>query len=205
MTTAPEDFDAIVAKIRAIPTGEGRVLVAIAGPPASGKSTLAGGLVARLRSEGMQAVEVPMDGFHLDNVLLDARGLRHRKGAPETFDAAGFVHAMRRLKAGGEVVLPAFDRALDLAIAGRICVGTEDRIVVVEGNYLCFNQPPWDELASLWDVVHYLDIPEAELERRLMQRWRSHGLSEAEAARKTQENDLPNARLVRSSRPDADR
>jgi len=53
-----------------------RFIVAIAGPPGSGKSTLSAGL-HDLLPEG--AVEVvPMDGFHYDDIVLNARGLRAR-------------------------------------------------------------------------------------------------------------------------------
>lgn len=107
--------------------GAGRRLVAIVGAPGSGKSTLAEGLVAAVPG----AVLVPMDGFHLDNRLLDQDGLRARKGAPETFDAEGFVALIRRLKQGGAVVYPVFDRDRDLAVAGAGRVEEQARLVEI--------------------------------------------------------------------------
>lgn len=176
-----------------------RLLVALAGPPASGKSTLAERLAEAL---GAGAAAVPMDGFHLDDRVLDARGLRSRKGAPETFDAAGFVHAMNRLAREPEVVLPVFDRSREIAIAGALVVGPDCRIAVVEGNYLLFDAAPWRALAPLWDLAVYLDIPEDALRARLRDRWRQHG--RADAARWIESNDMPNIRTVRDRRLSAD-
>ena len=171
--------------------GPGRRIVAILGAPGSGKSTLAAQLVAGLED----AVLVPMDGFHLDNRLLEADGLRGCKGAPETFDAAGFVALVRRLKAGGEVVHPVFDRSLDLAIAGAGRVEAGHRLVVIEGNYLLLDRAPWRELAGLWDLSVMLDVPMEELRRRLTARWQGLGRSPAEVMAHL-ENDLGNAELV---------
>ncbi|UFS64006.1 MULTISPECIES: nucleoside/nucleotide kinase family protein [Paracoccus] len=171
--------------------GPGRQVLAVLGAPGSGKSTLAAQLAAGLDD----AVLVPMDGFHLDNRLLEADGRRGCKGAPETFDAAGFVALVQRLKAGGEVIHPIFDRALDLAIAGAGRVEAETRLVVVEGNYLLLDRDPWRELAGLWDLSVMLDVPMEELRRRLTARWQGLGRSPAEVMAHL-ENDLGNAELV---------
>lgn len=171
--------------------GAGRRLVAIVGAPGSGKSTLAADLVAAVPG----AVLVPMDGFHLDNRLLDRDGLRARKGAPETFDAAGFVALIRRLKQGGDVVYPLFDRDHDLAIAGAGRVDAATGLVVVEGNYLLLDRAPWRELAGLWDLSVMLDVPDDELRRRLTARWQGLGRSPAEVLSHL-ENDLGNAQTV---------
>ena len=173
-----------------------RVMVAIAGAPASGKSTLAAELARRLRAQRVATEVVPMDGFHLDNAVLDARGLRNRKGAPETFDALGFVHLIRRLQAGEEVVAPLFDRSRDLSVAGAQPVPPETRVVICEGNYLLFDEAPWRQLVPLWDLRAQLDVPLPELRGRLIQRWLDHGLSRAAATRRAESNDIPNAQRV---------
>ncbi len=173
-----------------------RVLVGLAGAPGSGKSTLAAELARRLRDQRTGAEVVPMDGFHLDNAILDARGQRTRKGAPETFDADGFIHLIRRLKAGGEVFVPLFDRSRDMAIAGAQVVASDCQVVICEGNYLLFNETPWSELAPLWDISARLDVPMPELRARLIQRWLSQGLSRATATRRATANDIPNAQRV---------
>ena len=186
--------------IAALPRPQHRHLVALAGPPAAGKSTLARDLVAALTARGQGAILVPMDGFHLDNAVLDWRGLRARKGAAETFDAAGFVHAMRRLTQEGEVILPDFDRAADLSVAGRIVVGPEHGIAVVEGNYLCCAQAPWHELMPLWSLAAFIDAPDEVLRDRLVRRWLDHGLSPDEAAARAGDNDMRNVAFIRQAR-----
>ena len=173
-----------------------RILVAIAGAPASGKSTLAAELCRRMRDQKISAEVVPMDGFHLDNAILDARGLRAKKGSPDTFDAAGFVHLIRRLAEPAEVVVPLFDRTRDLAIAGASVVPADCEVVIVEGNYLLFNQSPWDQLAPLWTLSARLNVPMSDLRARLIQRWLSLGLSRAAATRRAEGNDIPNAAKV---------
>ncbi|MFD0981758.1 sugar transporter [Tropicimonas aquimaris] len=176
-----------------------RSLIAIAGPPASGKSTLAARLTDRLNQHGAAAVLVPMDGFHLDNALLTARGLLHRKGAPETFDGEGFVHAIRRLRKEPQVILPTFDRERDISIAGAVEIGPQDRIAVVEGNYLCFAESPWDKLAPLWDFSCFLKVGEDVLLERLIRRWLDHGLPPDAAEARARSNDLANASRINAA------
>ena len=173
-----------------------RYLVGIAGAPASGKSTLAAELARRLNAQGRKTVVVPMDGFHLDNAILDARGLRPRKGAPETFDAPGFLRLVRALKSGEEVFAPLFDRTRDIAIAGAVAVPPAARVIIVEGNYLMFNEDPWLELADLWDVSVRVDVAMPELRARLIQRWLSLNHSPSVATRRAEGNDIPNAQRV---------
>jgi fructokinase len=173
-----------------------RVIVAIAGAPASGKSTLASEVVRRLRDQKVSAEVLPMDGFHLDNRLLEERGLLSRKGAPETFDAAGFLHMVKRLRTGEEVVIPTFDRARDISIAGSAVVTADCRVVVAEGNYLLFNEAPWDALRAYWDLAVRLDVALPELRARLIQRWLTHGLSRATATRRAESNDIVNAQRI---------
>ena len=173
-----------------------RYLIGIAGAPASGKSTLASELARRLNAQGRKTVVVPMDGFHLDNGILDARGLRPRKGAPETFDAPGFLRMVTALKTGDEVFAPLFDRPRDLAIAGAVAVPSEAKVVIVEGNYLMFDEDPWRALAPLWDLSVRVDVPLPELRARLIQRWLSLNYSSAVATRRAEGNDIPNAKRV---------
>lgn len=185
--------------IRARADGPGRFIVALAGPPASGKSTLAESIAARL-SPGARVV--PMDGFHYDDRVLNARGLRARKGSPPTFDAAGFVHLIRRLRVEDEVAIPIFDRSMELARAAADIVGPQDRILIVEGNYLLLDQAPWTDLAPLFDLTVFLSVPEEELVRRLTARWAHHGKTPEEALAWIAGNDLPNALTVlNDSRP----
>lgn len=180
--------------------GGGRKLVAVAGPPASGKSTFAARLCERLKQELIQAETVPMDGFHLDNRLLDARGLRARKGAPETFDVLGFVTLIERLKQEGDIVYPVFDRERDLAIAGAGMVASSCEFVIVEGNYLLFDEPVWSSLARLWDVSIWIETPLQVVLDRCIARWRTHGHTAEDARTRAENNDLINARRIIGTR-----
>ncbi|TYB91071.1 AAA family ATPase [Oceaniovalibus sp. ACAM 378] len=174
----------------------GRHLIAVAGAPASGKSTFAETLARDLTQIGRRAQVVPMDGFHLDNALLDSRGDRARKGAPHTFDARGFVRLMQDIAKGGAVIYPLFDRNRDLAVAGAGELAANTELVIVEGNYLLFDAPVWRDLAALWSLSVFLDVPEKTLRERLMQRWRQQGMDSEAAFAKVRENDLPNAGTV---------
>jgi len=174
---------------RAEAKGPGRFLTALAGPPGAGKSTLAAALVAAL---GAGARAVPMDGFHYDDGLLIRRGLRDRKGAPETFDAAGFLHLLQRLRVEDEVAIPLFDRDLEISRAGADVVSPEDRLLVVEGNWLLLDEAPWN--AARYDLTVFIDVPEAELDRRLVARWAHYGKTPEQARAWIDGNDLPNIR-----------
>ena len=191
-------------RIEALPGAAARRLVAIAGPPGSGKSTLAKAVVTELVARGHDAVIMPMDGFHLDNRLLEAHGLLARKGAPETFDFGGFASAIRRVRDEPRVFLPVFDRTREIAIAGAEEIRPETRIVVVEGNYLLLDEEPWRGLAPLWDYTVFLDVPLTELERRLVSRWLGFGYPLDQAREKAQGNDIPNARRVLAARAPVD-
>lgn len=183
-------------RIQPLRGGPGRILVALAGPPASGKTTLAEELARRLNAQKCETSVVPQDGFHLDNQVLETRGLLPRKGAPQTFDGAGFVHLVRRLKERADVAVPVFDRSRDLAIAGARIVPASAEVIVVEGNYLLFDDAPWFNLAPLWSLSVRLDVPMEDLRARLIQRWLGHGLSRTAATRRAMSNDIPNAQSV---------
>ena len=178
-----------------------RFIVGIAGPPGAGKSTLAEAIAKAI---GAGARVVPMDGFHYDNAVLDRLGLRARKGAPETFDTLGFVHLMQRLRAGGDAAIPVFDRETDLARAGADMVTGADKYLIVEGNYLLLDEAPWNELAPLFDLTVFIDVPEAELDRRLLDRWHHFGKTPADARHWIDSNDMPNIRRVTTGSRRAD-
>ncbi|MGR3662617.1 MAG: hypothetical protein ACU0CA_15760 [Paracoccaceae bacterium] len=194
----------ICDEIEKLPPPEGRRLIAIAGPPGSGKSTLAAKLTDVLNAKGIVTALVPMDGFHLDNRVLKDMNRLPEKGAPDTFDAAGFLNAIERLKTGDTVVLPLFDRDLELAIAGAIVVPKICQTLIVEGNFLCYGEAPWDQLNAIWDLSVYLDVSREELEKRLVQRWLDQGFTPPNAQHRADVYDLPNADRVAAARLETD-
>src|SRR5262249_30609716 len=167
--------------------------------PGAGKSTLADRLAARLNQDvpGRAAV-LPMDGYHFDDMVLVPRGLRARKGAPETFDVAGLYHMLGRLRRNeeAEIAVPVFDRQIEIARAGARLIAKSVRYVIVEGNYLLLDLPGWSGLRGLFDVTVMVTAPDPVLRQRLEQRWA--GLSAEEIRAKVEGNDLPNGRLVQS-------
>ena len=189
---------ALVDELAALPP-EPRRLVAIAGPPGSGKTTLAAALVEGLagRRAGGAAL-VPMDGYHFDDTVLEARGQLARKGAPETFDVGGLAAMLVRLRESdeAEIAVPLFDRSIEIARAGAGIVPRAARVVVVEGNYLLLERAPWSGLRASFDLTVLIPTPEPVLRERLRRRWVGHGLDEAGIGRKLDGNDLPNGRLV---------
>ena len=200
------DFEGLAAAV-ARGAGAGRCIVAVAGAPGSGKSTLAGRLASRINEASLgSAAVLPMDGYHFDDRVLAMRGLRARKGAPETFDVGGLLHMLGRLKRNEEeeVAVPAFDRALEIARAGASLIPRSVSRVIVEGNYLLLDRPPWRGLRAFFDITVAIAVPEDELRRRLIERWQGYGLTPEEVEAKLELNDLPNGRLVASGGIPAD-
>lgn len=178
-----------------------RTIVAIAGPPGSGKSTIAASIVDELNSgESGSAAVLGMDGFHYDDRVLNARGLRARKGAPETFDVAGLEHLLSRLRQNSEaeIAVPVFDRAIEISRAGALIIPRSTRFVIAEGNYLLLKSPPWVNLFRYYDMTVCLQVDDGVLRERLQARWRLLGLDHDQIQTKVLQNDLPNAHLVRS-------
>jgi pantothenate kinase len=182
-----------------------RFMVAIAGPPGAGKSTLADNLAEALKAKGESAEVLPMDGFHMDNAILIARGQLARKGIPETFDVRAFLDIVKAVRPGDqEVLVPVFDRSRELAIASARVVSPDHRFIIVEGNYLLFSQGKWAELEGMFDFSIMMAPPIEVLEERLWARWRGYKLSEEAGHAKVYDNDLPNGRLILDNRRPAD-
>jgi pantothenate kinase len=196
--------DALLSRLEGLSSR--RAVIAIAGPPGSGKSTFADALCAALNGRRAgQAAVLPMDGYHLDNAVLDARGWRARKGGPHTFDVDGLARDLDRLRAADKPVLvPVFDRTLDLSRACAREIGVDCPLVLVEGNYLLLRAAPWDTLLPRFDLTIFLHTPADVLRARLMARWLGLGFDPADAASKVDHNDMPNARLISSESGVAD-
>jgi pantothenate kinase len=182
-----------------------RRILGLAGPPGAGKSALAGRLAQRA---GRAAVVVPLDGFHLADAELIRLGRLGRKGAPDTFDADGYLALLGRIRSAGPgvtVYAPAFGRQLEQPIAGSIPVRPDTSLVITEGNYLLLDEPPWTVIRSLLDEVWWVDLGAAERRRRLIARHVRWGKTPPAAERFVAESDEANARAVAPGRERADR
>lgn len=207
MDSLTADARLVVSRFDSVPARSGlRRVLAIAGPPGSGKSTLAARVTEILNERHpASAALVPMDGFHLDNAQLDRLGMRAIKGAPQTFDAAGFVALLERARqVGHDIRYPVFDRVQDRALPEAGVIGATVEILVVEGNYLLLPDGAWADLRDLFDLSVMLRPSLQTLEMRLLQRWTGLGLSPDEARARALGNDLPNARLVLGASAEAD-
>ncbi|WP_086564904.1 nucleoside/nucleotide kinase family protein [Streptomyces africanus] len=205
----PLTFDDLVRRARTLPQGGRRAILGIAGSPGAGKSTLAERLVRELNGSGDPWVaHVPMDGFHLADVELERLGLRDRKGAPDTFDAAGYAALLRRLRCqepdDGIVYAPGFERVLEQPVAGAVPVPPTARLVVTEGNYLLLDTGAWRRVRAELEEVWFCDLDEEERMRRLVARHEEFGKSHDEAVAWVLRSDQPNVALVAATRERAD-
>jgi fructokinase len=199
-----DKLHALRDRVLKTPRQGARRVIAIAGPPASGKSTLAAALTQALVDAGCTSQLVPMDGFHLHNSILIDRGLLDKKGSPQTFDVAGLLQLASKLGTQDALYHPIFDRTQDSSIAGAGFIDPTCDTIIIEGNYLLMTLPIWRELATYWDMSIMLNCPIRILEKRLLQRWQDLGLEVKQAQLRVELNDLPNARLVQNASAIAD-
>lgn len=187
-------------------TPQRRPLLGIAGPPGAGKSTLATALVDALTAQGTSAVVVGMDGFHLADEELARLGRADRKGAPDTFDAAGYVALLHRLAEpdGRPVACPVFDRSIEASVPDALVVDPDVRLVVTEGNYLLVDDEAWGPVAAALTECWYVGGDEDVRRERLVARHERHGRSPEAARAWALGTDERNARLVAGTRGRAD-
>jgi pantothenate kinase len=201
-------LDPLTRRGQALAATGSRRLLGICGAPGAGKSTLAARLVTAL---GDRAVLVGMDGFHLAQRELRRLDREQRKGAPDTFDAAGYVDLIRRLRRNGPdqldaetVYAPEFRREIEEPIACAVAVSPEVPLVVTEGNYLLLLDSPWSALRALLDEVWFLAPDESVRLARLVERHRRYGRSSAEAHDRAHGSDQANAVRVLATADRAD-
>ena len=186
-----------------------RAILGIAGCPGAGKSTLVDVLVDRIRTVkgGDWVAHIPMDGFHLADAQLDRIGARSRKGAPETFDPAGYAHLLERVKRETDdpVYVPGFDRALEQPLAAALVVLPSARLVVTEGNYLLLDEPHWERARRAMDAVWFVASEETTRVERLVARHIQFGKTPPEARAWVEKTDQRNSELVAGTAGRADR
>ncbi|MBF4161677.1 nucleoside/nucleotide kinase family protein [Nocardioides acrostichi] len=175
-------------------------LLGLTGSPGAGKSTLARRVAAQ-----WGAAVVPLDGFHYADVELERRGLRRRKGAPDTFDAEGLAALLRRIRDGEpDVVAPMFERDLEQPLAGAIPVPAAG-LVIVEGNYLLLEETRWRKVREQLDAVWHLRLDDAVRMQRLIERHVEFGKARDEAEAWVAAVDVPNAERIEAAAHRADR
>jgi pantothenate kinase len=196
--------DELVDDARRLATSGARRILGLTGAPGAGKSRLAEALVDALAPD---ALLVPMDGFHLSQSELARLGRQDRKGAPDTFDGAGYVALLRRLREPDEALVyaPQFRRDIEEPIAGAIAIPRSVPLIITEGNYLLLEDEPWNALSGLLDEVWYLDPGEELRVERLIARHVAYGKSPAAARAWSLGSDQRNADLVELTRDRADR
>jgi pantothenate kinase len=200
------DFPRLLRRAEALLHRPGRSVLGIAGAPASGKSTLAEVVYGELdhRYPGAVAL-VGMDAFHLAHEVLIERGTVDVKGAPETFDAAGYVALLKRLRESVDTVYaPEFRREIENSISAAVEIGPDVRLVITEGNYLLLPQPPWDAVRPLLDDAWFVRLDDELRRERMVARHERYGHDRASALAKTSGSDEANAILVDQAQLDPD-
>lgn len=203
MSTSPLP-PAVLQRARALLASGQRKILGLVAAPGAGKSTLAQSLLQAL---GQQAQIVPMDGFHLANSELKRLGRAGRKGAPDTFDAAGYVNLLRRIRgqAPGETIYaPEYRRELEEGIAGAIAVDASTPLIITEGNYLLLEDGAWGDVRGVLDEAWFLDLDASVRHQRLLERHMRFGRSQEAALAWIAGTDEPNAQRIERTRQRAD-
>ena len=131
MVTGSDPLDEVAARVEYTPGTT--AVVAVAGPVAVGKSTIAAGLAERLEATGAAVAVLATDGFLWPNAVLEARGLLDRKGRPETFDLDRLVALVAAVRAGaGTLSVPVYSHQRYDVLDEPEVVDRPD-VLVVEG------------------------------------------------------------------------
>ena len=199
----------IHAKVSEANASRFRTLIALAGPPGSGKSTIAAEIARRISHvAGISVAFVAMDGFHYPRVYLDslpnAAEAHARRGAHWTFDAAGVVQLVEKLhgtrtQQAGIITAPGFDHAVKDPVADAVKIAQETEIIILEGNWLLFDRDPWNRIPSLVDDTWFVDVDPGLARQRVAARHIKAGIEESwdAALARVDGNDTLNGEDVR--------
>ena len=191
------DKNAAVERVRAlINSTQDCTLIGIVGKPGAGKSTLSQYISESINSP--QLAVLPMDGFHLSNAVLAELRRADRKGAPDTFDVAGFIALLTRIRNEDDshIYYPIFDRSIEESIAAQGVISSETKVVIVEGNYLLHQEDGWQHVAKILHETWYIDIDDELRIERLIARHIAYGKSESAAEQWARGSDERNAELI---------
>ncbi|KAH9927435.1 P-loop containing nucleoside triphosphate hydrolase protein [Epithele typhae] len=222
--TADELSAYLVGRLKDTPP-DGRLLVGIAGVPASGKSTLSQLVVDRVNAQTRSAVDnvaavhdpssqpiavyIGLDGWHLSRAQLDAfpdPKLAHdRRGAHWTFDGEGYVTFVRALRQplapSATVYAPSFSHENKDPVYDHLPVHPHHRLVLIEGLYTFLAIKPWSAASEMLDERWWVQVTEEEAENRLVTRHVRTGVAKDmdEAIWRSRENDAPNGRFIQEN------
>ncbi|KAI4726719.1 P-loop containing nucleoside triphosphate hydrolase protein [Aureobasidium sp. EXF-10728] len=188
-----------------------RVIIALAGPPGSGKSTAAQRVVDLLNQDQPEpwAQVLPMDGFHYPQSHLDRMPNKAeayaRRGADWTFDAKKlleFVKDLPRSSTDSAVVIhaPGFDHAIKDPTPNTIEIGPSISLIILEGSWLLLDEQPWNEIPLLVDDTWFIDVDPKLARTRIAERHVRAGI-EADmlhAFARVDANDMLNGEKIRS-------
>jgi pantothenate kinase len=194
----------VLDRVHALAAGPQRRVLGIVGGPGAGKSTLADAIGER--TDPARVAVVGMDGWHLANSTLERLGRLDRKGAPDTFDAAGYVAFLERFRSGAGTTIwaPEYRRSVEESIGGAVEIGPGVTLLVTEGNYLLCEDPPWDRVRALLDEAWFLQPPEDVRRARLIARHEQVGRTPEEAVARADGSDAANAAVIARTAPRAD-
>lgn len=191
---------------------DSRTLVALAGLPGAGKSTVAATIAREFNAAAGEPamMALGMDGFHLSKAALsrqpDPAAAFARRGAPWTFDPAALTERLRALRtAARPVPWPGFAHEVGDPVDAAQVVPPKVHVVLVEGLYLLLDNEAWHGVTTCFDLRCFLDVAPAIARERLIRRHRdAWGLDRAAAVRRVECNDDLNAKLVIASRERAE-
>lgn len=192
---------------------EKRILVMLAAPPGTGKSTLCEFLkdLSEKTPKTAPVQIIGMDGFHrYQEYLTTHTAIRDGKeipmvkikGAPVTFDLEKLTERVKMVATGENTGWPVYNRMTHNPQEDALSV-TGD-IVILEGNYLLLEEDGWNELRKYADYTIRILASEEDLEKRLIDRKIKSGTSKEEAEAFVAFSDLYNARLCLNKTMPAD-
>jgi pantothenate kinase len=229
-------YQGLATKIRkhALQCENRTYLVAVAGPPGSGKTTIAEKVVNILNTEQSFHNEehkpkttfatcISIDGFHYSRGVLDEFLNKEeaylRRGAPWTFDIDAILKFIKRVRLfanrkypariehSEEIILaPSFDHSIKDPVPNSIPLEPDVRVVVFEGNYLLLNEGRWQEIPSFMDLTIFVDVDLEETRSRIAKRHVASGIEPnlIEAYNRVDKNDYLNGKLVKEKSMCAD-